>query len=182
MRASSNRDLEAACAELRRDFDDSFRQSLHDVAAKEYQDLLAIRVADDAYALRLSDVLGLHSAAGLTPVPSAVSEFLGLLGVRGLLVPVYDLGSLLGYGPKQALRWVALVRATHPIGLAFPVLDGHFRVPAGAPSPARDTPSARHVREAIRLGTGLHSIVDVAALIDALSSSVRVHGTKERDR
>src|SRR5687768_16340417 len=103
-------ELAAASAGLRRDFDPSFREPLHDIAAIQHRDLLAIRVAGAAYALRLTDVVGLHGAAKLTRVPSAVPEFLGLLGVRGLLVPVYDLARCLGYQDKQALRWVALVR------------------------------------------------------------------------
>lgn len=174
--------LEASCTELRRAFDDGFREPLHDATGTVHRDLLAIRVANVAYALRLRDVLGLHGAAKLTRVPSAVSEFLGLLGVRGLLVPVYDLALLLGYREPQALRWVALVRAEHPLGVAFPALEGHFRVTASAPSLPPQTSSAKHVREAIRLGGVLHSIVDVSAVLGGLSPGSRENGTKERDR
>jgi chemotaxis signal transduction protein len=172
-------DVAAACSELRREFDGSFREPHHDAAAVERRDLLAIRVAGAAYALRLADVLGLHGAAKLTPVPSAVPAFCGLLGVRGLLVPVYDLALCLGYAEKQALRWVALVRAEHPVGLAFPVLEGHFRVPASAPATPRE---GSQLREAVRLGSALHSLVDVRAVLSALAASTPGNGTKERDR
>jgi chemotaxis signal transduction protein len=174
--------LEASCTELRRAFDDGFREPPQDATKTEHRDLLAIRVASVAYALLLRDVLGLHHAAKLTRVPSAVPEFLGLLGVRGLLVPVYDLALLLGYREPQALRWVALLRAEHPVGVAFPVLEGHFRVTDSAPSVARQNASATHAREAIRLRGVLHSIVDVSAVLSGLSASSRGSATKERDR
>lgn len=173
--------LEALCSELKQEFDESFREPLHDAPEVAYQELLAIRVAEDPYALRLSEVLGLHDAAHLTPVPSAVSEFLGLLGVRGLLVPVYDLGLLLGYGDRQASRWVALVRAAHPIGLAFSTIHGHFRVAASAARPEKAR-FGSHVREAVRLSAELHSLLDVRALVEALSTDAGRNGTKERDR
>jgi chemotaxis signal transduction protein len=174
-------DLRAAWTGLRDDFDASFRAPLHDSAAIRHRDLLAIRVADAAYALQLTEVTGLHGAAKITRVPSAVPEFLGLLGVRGLLVPVYDLALLLGYHEPQALRWVAQVRAEHPVGLAFPVLDGHFRVPVSAPSASAEA-SGGHVREAVRLGPALHSIVDVSAVLSGLSRGTTANATKERDR
>jgi purine-binding chemotaxis protein CheW len=173
--------LEETRSELRRTFDEGFREPLRD-AAVEHEDLLAIRVGGDAYALRLSDVLGLHNAALLAPVPSAVPEFLGLLGVRGLLAPVYDLGRLLGYSQQQAPRWVALVRSAHSVGFAFPKLEAHVRVPLRDSSPERETRTSRPARDAVRLGATLHTIIDVRALTGALPGGTRVNGAKEPDR
>ncbi|HMJ13404.1 MAG TPA: chemotaxis protein CheW, partial [Polyangiaceae bacterium] len=96
MNGTSN-DLEAVRAELRRAFDQGFREPAAASQVAEHEDMLAIQVGGDAYALRLAEVMGLHSALHLTKVPSAIPEFLGLLGVRGLLAAVYDLGPLLGY-------------------------------------------------------------------------------------
>jgi len=70
-------------AALRQEFDRSFADPpLIDVAAKE--DLLAIRLATQEFAIRLSEIAGLFADKKITPVPSANSA---LLGITGFVAP-----------------------------------------------------------------------------------------------
>ena len=122
---------------LRADFDDGFAPAPAPAAAAP-QAMLAIRVGDDAYALRLDQIAGLHADRRVTALPSALPALLGVSGFRGQIAPVYDLAALLGYAAAAAPRWLVLVRGAQPLALAFDTFECHFSVaperivPAGA--------------------------------------------------
>ena len=59
------------------------------------------------------------------PVP----ELVGMVGIRGTVFPVYDLGMLLGCPRAAAPRWL-VVAAAGPIALAFGAFDGYLSVRA----------------------------------------------------
>jgi hypothetical protein len=123
--------LETVAAKLRATFDASFADQQAPRAGAEV-DVLAIRVSGHGYALRLSEVRAVHAERQLTAVPSPQPALLGLVGVRGLVVPIYDLRLLLGYGAGPAPRWLALARAASPIGFAFEAFEAHWRLPLSA--------------------------------------------------
>jgi chemotaxis signal transduction protein len=91
----AERNLAHVAAELRETFDASFANA-HAAEPPPELDLLEIRVAEHGYALRLSQVLALHADRKLVPVPGPRPELLGLVGMRGVVAPVYDLRLLLG--------------------------------------------------------------------------------------
>src|SRR5882724_5436940 len=124
------RNLERVASELQRSFDASFANA-HAPEPPPELDLLEIRVAEQGYALQLSQVLAVHADRKLVPVPGPRLELLGLFGVRGVVAPVYDLRLLLGYGAVTAPRFVAQVRAPTPFAVAFELFERHLRVAAG---------------------------------------------------
>lgn len=124
--------VHATAAALRREFDESFaRPARH--AADDVESVLALRVGGDAYAVRLADVTGLLADRKLVPLPTAVPEFLGVVGMRGGVVPTWSLGALLGYGvERESPRWLILVGergGARALALAFERFEGHVRVP-----------------------------------------------------
>jgi hypothetical protein len=122
--------LEERAAALRRAFDAAFAVPPSGARA-ETEDFLAIRVADDPFAVRVSSVVRLAAAPRIVPVPSRRPAVLGVAALRGALVSVHSLAVLLGYsGDAGAHRWIAL--ADGMVGLAFHELDGFIRVPKGA--------------------------------------------------
>jgi chemotaxis signal transduction protein len=134
--------------ELRQAFDRSFalaRDTGTDTAI--VRNLLAVRVGAHSYALRTAEVSGLFVDKKITWLPSPVSELLGIAGLRGSVLPVYDLGMLLGCPRSAAPRWL-LVTAASPVGLAFDGLDGFLSVRPEAIVPdVRPESRERHVRE-----------------------------------
>ena len=113
--------LASQLEELRAAFDRTFAFAEQDQAGAQYVDVLAIRVAEQGYALRLAEVLAVHAERKLVPVPSPAPELLGLVGLRGLVAPVYDLRRLLGHAAGPTPRWLALARGTSAIGFAFDI-------------------------------------------------------------
>jgi chemotaxis signal transduction protein len=89
--------VESKAAELRQAFDLSFALP-PPPASQEVEDLLTIRVAGDPYAIRLGDIAGMVAGRKVVPVPAVTLDLLGLAGIRGGVVPVFGLASILGYG------------------------------------------------------------------------------------
>jgi chemotaxis signal transduction protein len=163
--------------DLRRAFDEGFGAPPRG-APEETVDLLAIRIAGDAYALKIGDLVSLAPSGRVVPLPSRQPGLLGLTGIRGSVLPVYGLGLLLGYESAHVtLRWLALAGGAEPVALAFDELEGFLRV--NRTELCVDVPR-RNVREAVRAGNVTRMIVDTASLVAALKAKAGEAGaTKE---
>lgn len=129
---SEARAIESSAAELRREFDRSFALPPAG-AAQEIEDMLAIRVAGDAYAIRLREIAGIVTGRKLVAVPATAPDFMGISGVRGGIVAVFGLASILGHGhAADSARWMILCGADEPIALGFSDFEGYLRVPRSA--------------------------------------------------
>jgi len=160
--------------ELRHAFDRTFAEPLRaDAVAQD--DFLAITIGSDPYALRLSEVGGLYPSRRTTGLPGAASALRGLVGLRGALVPVYDLGALLGYSQAAPPRWlVTIVDGKVTVAVGFEQFDRHLRVardtiaeaaPAGAAGRrtlVRESLHAEVVRPIIHLPSVLEAIAAMA--------------------
>lgn len=112
--------------ELREGFDRSFAEPLAPVGADKL-DLLAIRVSGEPYVLRASEISAVQADRVVTPVPSQNGELLGIIGMRGSIVAVYDLAALLGCPSGDARRWFVVAKGT-PLAFAFDAFEGQVRV------------------------------------------------------
>ena len=156
---------------LRQAFDDTFA----DAAATDpapLDDLLAIRINGRGFALRLSEVSGLFVDRGVTRLPTTVPELLGIMTVRGALVPVYDLAALLGWPASTQPRWLVIATGTR-VGFAFDQLDGHLRIPRQSIIARDDASALRHADAIVKLDEGPRPIVSLPSVLDAIASRVR---------
>jgi purine-binding chemotaxis protein CheW len=159
--------------ELRRAFDEAFARPASS-AAEEGEDVLLVRVAGDPYALRARELSGLAAGRKITPVPSPRSDFLGLAGIRGVIVPVYSLVPLLGYGaPPASSRWLALAGDKDALGLALEDFGGFVRARKGDVHAAGEDAARPHVREVARIGAVAHPIVDIASVLAVVRAPPR---------
>jgi chemotaxis signal transduction protein len=163
----------AAADALRREFDRSFSEAPRP-AGEPAEGFLSIDAGGEAYAVRLAEVAGLYVDRQIVALPSPLPELQGIVGIRGSISPVYDLASLLGHPSGDAGRWLLLTGRNATIALAFSKFDGHFR------STARDLArrdaghaSGRHVHEAVRVGGGVRSIINLVSLVETLTRRVR---------
>jgi purine-binding chemotaxis protein CheW len=155
--------------ELRLAFDRAFAEPVRpDTTFKE--DLLAVRIEAQGYAIRLSEISGLYADKKVTPVPGGHPALRGIAGFRGAIVPVYDLQILLGHASTSTPRWL-VIAATAPIALAFETFDGQLRVARDAilPQPAR--PEIRgYAREFVRTENFAGPIMHLPSLLDAIKT------------
>jgi len=154
--SGEERRLSATATELRRSFDQAFAEAPR-VADATAEDILAIRLGGNPYALRLSDIAGLHCDRKVVPVPSPVPALLGVASLRGVIAPIYDLGALLGYAPVTGPRWFALARGDKAIGLAFAIFEAHLRLPRASFSDGA-VQAAGVVRRIIHMASVLEAI------------------------
>src|ERR1700678_1961916 len=114
--------------QLREEFDRTFAEALPGPLAPRV-DLLIARAGGESYALKVTDLAGLYVDRVITPIPSPATELLGLAALRGALVPVYALASLLGHPASGAIpRWIALLGSRPAFAVAFDHFQAHARV------------------------------------------------------
>lgn len=152
-------------AQLREAFDRSFA-SASAVDAGATEGLLAITVGGDRYVVRLAEISRVLVNRKVAWLPSAVPELIGIAGLKGAVLPVYDLAMLIGLPRASNPRWL-MVAAAAPVGFAFDRFDGYESVrpddftldAAGAPG--------RHVRELLRRREP-RPVVHVAAMLETI--------------
>lgn len=158
---------------LRQAFDLSFAQAPR-MASENPESLLAIRIGGDPYAIRVTEIGGLHVDRLIMPLPTPVPELLGVTGFRGQIAPVYDLAALLGYARGRSLRWLILLRSPDQrslVALAFDTFEMHFSVSpqsivsASADSPAQNGTARAHLFEAAPSDEGVRPIIQLQSLL-----------------
>ncbi|MCC6998989.1 MAG: chemotaxis protein CheW [Deltaproteobacteria bacterium] len=163
---------------LRAQFDAGFAVA-HRAAPAAFTEVLTLRAGGVVYALRVAHIGALHADRQLTPLPGPIPELLGLAGVRGDLVPVYDLGALLGHAAASSPRWL-VVSADARVGLAFEAFEAHLRV--APPGPAEGAAERTHVREVVMTPAGARPVVDVPSLCEAIVRRAAATTKAERGR
>jgi chemotaxis signal transduction protein len=164
-------------AALREEFDLAFSRPQRGPASAAV-DLLGLRVAGRAYAVRLAEVSAVLVDRPVIRQPSAVPELLGLCAARGLIVPLYDLGVMLCGQPSSAPRFALLASHSEPIGFAFDALDGQLRVAAEqivraeAPANAAAGQKAELAPEILTGADVARPLVSVAAAIAAIEQKL----------
>jgi chemotaxis signal transduction protein len=165
----------ATAGALRRLFDEAFAapaQSRPD----RLQDLLAIRVGSDPYALRLSEIAGLHAGLKIVPVPSPAVQLLGIVGVRSMMAPIYDLARILGYPPTASTRWIIFARALQAVGFAFESFESHLQVSEaslamGEAQDAASVNTGQPVRGTVRVHGAQRPIIHMATVVAMLGGT-----------
>ena len=162
----------ATATALRRLFDASFAAPAASMSQR-LEDLLAIRVGSDPYALRTSEIAGLHVGVKIVPVPSPVAQLLGIAAIRGMMAPIYDLAALLRYPPAANPRWFIFARAPQPVGLAFETFESHLQ--ASQSSLATDNGevgatvgTGQHLRGTVLAAGALRPIIHLASVLEMI--------------
>jgi chemotaxis signal transduction protein len=157
--------------DLRRAFDQGFAEPARPFT-QGTETLLGFRLGGEAYAVRAREIAGLLADQRIVPLPSPVPELIGIAGLRGEIVPVYDLRALLGYaGDRTAGRWIILAGSGPLVGLAFDQLDGRLSIlscPASRVFPHQARALPAHVRETAAEPDGPRAIIDVAAVLETI--------------
>ena len=158
---------------MRQAFDRSFAQRPTEAPPRET--LLAVSVVGDPYAIRLTEILGLHADRHIVALPSDRREFLGVVGFRGLVSPVYGLAAMLGYTRTRPAmpRWIVSLRHSEPISFAFDAFDHLFTAGAEhvAHSPDAERgrqPERPHLRDLVRDGATVRPIIQLQSTLSAI--------------
>ena len=157
---------ESKAAELRQAFDLSFALPPPQ-ASQEVEDLLTIRVAGDPYAIRLRDIAGIVAGRRVVPVPAVTLDLLGLAGIRGDVVSVFGLASILGYGQAPGSpRWMILCGVEEPIALAFSDFEGYVRLPKSSLHADENLRTTRqYVNQVASTEAGARAVISIPLVV-----------------
>jgi chemotaxis signal transduction protein len=170
--------IEQKLSALRRDFDQSFARAAAGVEQAQV-DFLAIRVAGDRYAIRLSEVQNLQADRKLVAAPSMLPELLGVSGFRSILTPVYDLAQLLGYPPQPTARWLLVAQSAAPIAFAFSDFDSHLRVSPERVSWPETKNGEAAVGGAVRNAEITLPLLHLPSLVEAIAQRIKAFGPSQ---
>lgn len=174
---TSANQLDPKLLALREAFDRSFAEAAG-AERPEQLDFLALRIAGDAYAMRLSEIQSLHVSRRLVVAPSHLPGLLGMAGFRGMLTPVYDLGQLLGYQAEPSAKWLVIARSPAPIAFAFGTFDAHLRVAKDQLS-APELGSNAAIRGAIRHGDSALPLLHLPSLVEGIAQRIKAFGSSQ---
>lgn len=150
---------------LREEFDASFAQPHHE-PARDLEAFVTIRVGERPYALRVLELGGIYVDIPITRVPSRNPAALGLCGIQGAGLPVFDLAQLLlEPKPHQTLRWIALSAGRDPIAFAFTHFEGYAQVRRRDLGEACDS-RARLTGEVLRLTQEHRPVVRISQAVE----------------
>ncbi len=169
--------LQAKVAELRKLFDDSFAApEQSQKAAVEH--MLAVTVGGERFAISVGDISGLTVAQGtILPVPSRVPELLGITGIRGVVVPVFNLAALLGIRSGRAqYRWLLLCgerQAT--LALAVDLVEEHLEIAADKLISRGADSMAHYIKQTVDIGGMLRGVIDLGLVVEKIRANGRMY-------
>jgi purine-binding chemotaxis protein CheW len=122
-----------------------------------------VGVAGESYALPVDTVLEVADYDGVAPVPGAAAAVLGIRNLRGSVLPVVDLATVLGL-PRDAVpaRLVVAEQGGRTAGLAVGSVTGVE--PLGDATEPVESP---HLSGAALVDGTLVGIVDLGSVLDA---------------
>ena len=173
--------LEGVAASLRRAFDESFVAPAATTDG-EAVEMLVVRLAAERWLVRFDDISGLYADRAITAVPGAPGDLMGIAGLGGAIVAVYDLGAVLA-GVRAstrvaAPRWLMMVTGA-ALGLAVDMVEGHRRVPAATVLPRAST-AADYVGGYVQSDGGMSPVLSVRSVLEAITRRVDAATRKER--
>jgi purine-binding chemotaxis protein CheW len=129
------------------------------------------RVGDGEYALPAADVAQMESYQGATPVPGTAPHVIGLVQMRGRVVPVVDLRRRFGLPAAQPTldsRVVVVDRGGRAVGLLVDSAREVVHLDDGAieaPPEVLTTQGDRFVRSVARTGDRLLMLIDFQKVV-----------------
>jgi purine-binding chemotaxis protein CheW len=134
---------------------------------------MSFRLGDQAYGIDILSVQEIRRYSPPTPLPDVPAHVMGLVNLRGAVVPVFDLRVRFGLSDKSVGRLtviIVVVVREHSVGLVVDEVTRVLRLPAGGlrPTPAFN----QHIDTSFIVGLapqdeGMVTILDVERLVSA---------------
>jgi purine-binding chemotaxis protein CheW len=134
--------------------------------------LLAFTLGGELYGVPLHNVTEIRELLPLTPLPHVASHVLGLVNLRGLVLPVVDLGRKYGFAPAAGPenRLLILKGAGYLVALLVDAVSGIARIPEAAFQPAPAAAGrldAEHCPQVAAFSGRLLIEIDVPRMLEA---------------
>ena len=137
-------------------------------------ELLAFWVADEEYAIDIVAIQEIIKVPVITEVPRAPSQFLGIISLRGTIVPVVDLRTLLHLENRpitNASRILVLRGDGEPVGMLVDQVSSVVRLDQEtieAPPKTMERGASELLRGVGKEGERMLIVLDLTAVLTAL--------------
>ncbi len=141
-------------------------------AGVEQVELLGFMLSDEEYALDILEIREIVRLQPITPVPRAPSWIRGIVTLRGVIVPIFDLRTRLGLAevaPGPDARIVIVSRGEEQAGLIVDSITQVMRIEAAAIEPPPGTigvVEAEFLRGVTRHRDRLVILLNLARVLD----------------
>ncbi len=136
-------------------------------------ELLSFRLGGEEYAVLVEDVREVLKVFQLTQVPNSAEYILGVMSLRGTVLPVIDLGMRLGIAPalrdeKARIIVVSPDDGDGDSGLLVDRVTGVFRILPDEvkPAPEHIEQGAEYLRGIARKGDRLYILLDLEKVVN----------------
>lgn len=141
--------------------------------ADDQIELLGFMLSDEQYALDILEVKEIVRLHAITPVPRSASWLKGIVTLRGIIVPIFDLRTRLGlaeieHGPDT--RIVVVYRGEEYAGLIVDRITQVMRLPVATIEPPPQTiglVEAQFLRGVVRFRDHLVILLNLVPVVEA---------------
>jgi hypothetical protein len=168
IKTSSQEVLSERLLEMRGTFDAAFGLP-RAARATDIEQAVIIEVGAHMVACRIGQITRFEADRKIVPL-AGPTGLVGIAGIRGRLIPVYNLAVVLGASATGATRWLALCGGHDMIGLGFERIDRFVHARGQDVCALPEAGPAAHMREQLRVGTASYNILDVASVLTAIKS------------
>jgi purine-binding chemotaxis protein CheW len=140
--------------------------------AEPDRSFIRFELGGERYAVPLDTVTKIERVPAIIPVPRTPAFVRGIASLRGEIVAVVDLCSILGQPPAATIPHGLLVLTDGPrrVGVLSDVLPDYFRIPSSSLTPAlAGSRGEGLVQNAIEREDGIIAVLDVKKLMDVLA-------------
>jgi purine-binding chemotaxis protein CheW len=166
--AETTEEMLERLARLRDTFDHAFAEAPSTGAAQN-ETLLLMRVGGRPFVLRLAELAGFQRRRKMARLPGKRPHLLGLSGIRGKVVAVFDLASLVGCGhASEGWRWLALASPKELVGFACDEFEGYLQVPRNE----LYLMGEQKLRAVVSVGGEARGVVDLGSILTQMGNAV----------
>ena len=139
--------------------------------AHDRHELIAFKVGDQEFCVDIMNVREIRGWTATTPIPHAPPYVVGVINLRGTVLPIIDLGARLGFPMAEPTARHAIIVAqigSQVVGLLVEGVSDIFTVSEDAIQPTPDVASdlaKRFVRGVIPLDGRLISVIAIASVL-----------------
>lgn len=148
------------------------------LAHQSATEFVTFAVADQSFCLEITKIREIRRWVPVTALPHSPSDVLGVMNLRGMVIPIIDLGARFGLGLREPNpRNVVIVVATdtHTVGLVVESVSEILAVPEDQIQDAPDIQSSdlrRSIRGLIATEGGMTRVIDLDSVLDQAAGSL----------
>jgi purine-binding chemotaxis protein CheW len=158
---------------------DAHTETTQRAPADEDVRICLFSISGDAYAVTVDTLVEIIIPQKIFPVPTTPSHVIGVINLRGNIVPVVDIRPVLSLPPAEGINQVAIIRQNQTIlGIAVDAVSEVIAVPQASilPLPAEVAAQesgaknrSRYLRAIVQRADGVAALLNLERTLEAIS-------------